>query len=368
MTTHDHILIASRRVIATSARRLSALAILISALGCSAVMHVGMEIVTDPVPPAPRAFEDLAYREGDGADPLKHRLDLFLPPEEVRGFPMLVFVHGGGFDSGDKDFTVGGVEVYANIGRFYAGRGIGVAVISYRLQPAVTWAEQLDDVARAVAFVVREAPGYGAGRALVLAGHSAGAWLVARLAVDDAMLGHHDLDHARIAGVVAVSGAGFDLEDEATWSMDADLAWSEAHFRLRQGDTDWQHSASVLPLIGDRPPPFLLLHTHDEWKSVARQNQLLRRALRQAGGEVTLVTIDGGSHARMVLRLARADTIDSGLVEDFVKNQAARQAGEHQAGLGYWGEMPRGNEVSDSAPSSVTSMSSSMRTPPTPPR
>ncbi len=295
-------------------------------LSCTAVMRVGMEIVTDEVPPAPRSFEDLAYRLDPDADQEKHRLDLFLPSGATPGFPMLVFVHGGGFDRGDKDHEVGGVLVYDNVGRFFAHRGIGVAVISYRLQPSVDWSAQLDDVARAVAWVHQSAPGYGASPTLVLAGHSAGAWLVARLAVDDAVRGEHGLGAETIDGVIAISGGGYDLADPPTWTLDADVdvKWFEARLRLGDDDRDWQRNASVIPLIDGDVPPFLLLHSRDEWASLARQNLLLRNALRAAGSEVSLVAIEGGSHARMVLRLAREETVDSGLVEDFVKNIDSR--------------------------------------------
>ena len=50
-----------------------------------------------------------------------------------------MFVHGGNWDSGDKNDRAGGADVYANIGRFDAARGLGVAVDNYRLQPAVAW-------------------------------------------------------------------------------------------------------------------------------------------------------------------------------------------------------------------------------------
>ncbi len=117
---------------------------------------------------------DLAYREDEGSDPVKHRLDLFLP--EGEGWPVLVFVHGGGWTAGDKSLRAGGADVYSNIGRFYAAQGFGTAVINYRLQPAVTWREQVDDVARAGAWVhanIAE-PG-GDPAAIFLIGPSAGA-------------------------------------------------------------------------------------------------------------------------------------------------------------------------------------------------
>ncbi|MDP3130995.1 MAG: alpha/beta hydrolase, partial [Bacillota bacterium] len=66
---------------------------------------------------------------------------------------MIIFVHGGNWDSGDKNYRAGGADVYANIGRFYAARGIGVAVINYRPQPVVAWPAQVDDVRAAVTWV-----------------------------------------------------------------------------------------------------------------------------------------------------------------------------------------------------------------------
>ena len=287
--------------------------------GCSTAKRVGMRMIHTPPPPAPRSFEDLAYRDDPRADAAKHRLDLFLPAEEAVGFPIMVFVHGGALDSGDKDFEVGGVEVYGDLGRYFAARGIGVATISYRLQPSVDWVAQADDVARAVGFVAAEAASYGAGDRLVLAGHSAGAWLAGRVALDPALRARHGLGVDAIDAVVGVSGVGFDMADELTWELDGDLALSERRFRLGPSDARWRRNASLVPLLehpdAPAPPPFLLIHTRDEWRSLARQNALLHAALQAAGARTTLIEVKGGSHARMVLRMSEpdrvADTIES---------------------------------------------------------
>src|SRR5438552_1583080 len=115
---------------------------------------------------------DMPYR--DGSEDRKHRLDLFLP--KGRGWPILIFIHGGGLSCGDKGLRVGDADVYGNIGRFYASQGIGVAVINYRLQPQVTWREQVEDVAHATAWVYSHLGEYGGNTSrLFIGGHSAGA-------------------------------------------------------------------------------------------------------------------------------------------------------------------------------------------------
>ncbi len=147
---------------------------------------------------------DLAYREDEGSDPVKHRLDLFLP--EGEGWPVLVFVHGGGWTAGDKSLRAGGADVYSNIGRFYAAQGFGTAVINYRLQPAVTWREQVDDVARAVAWVHANIAEHGGDPdAIFLIGHSAGAQLSTFVALDRRPLEKLGVSPDVLCGVVPVA-------------------------------------------------------------------------------------------------------------------------------------------------------------------
>jgi hypothetical protein len=62
---------------------------------------------------------DLAYWTGPEADREKNLLDLFVPKAPA-GWPVLVFIHGGGWTSGDKGLRAGGADIYGNIGRFYA--------------------------------------------------------------------------------------------------------------------------------------------------------------------------------------------------------------------------------------------------------
>ena len=62
------------------------------------------------------------------SDPnLANKLDLYLPKGK-QGFPILVFVHGGGYQKGDR-------KEGQTLGQVFAARGVGAAVISYRLYP-----------------------------------------------------------------------------------------------------------------------------------------------------------------------------------------------------------------------------------------
>lgn len=71
-----------------------------------------------------RAIKDLAYYEGKDADPVKHKLDLYLPRDH-KGFPVVLFVHGGAWQRGDKGSHLG---IYRGLATFLARHGIGVVV------------------------------------------------------------------------------------------------------------------------------------------------------------------------------------------------------------------------------------------------
>lgn len=107
----------------------------------------------------------------------RHRLDIYTP-EGVGPFPILVFVHGGGFLKGDK----GGEDDWtnANVGRMAAKRGFLGVVINYRLAPDNLWPSGAEDVVATVDWLKANAGVYGGDPAkIVLSGTSAGAVHVA---------------------------------------------------------------------------------------------------------------------------------------------------------------------------------------------
>ena len=126
---------------------------------------------------------DLPYVSGS-LNP-KQRLDVYVPKHPSAPFPMVVFVHGGFWIKGDKNYHQWLLGVYANIGLVFAHFGIGTAVISYRLGPEVGIADQLSDVSAAKHYVREHAHDWGANNRLFMMGHSAGAHIVTLLFLRD---------------------------------------------------------------------------------------------------------------------------------------------------------------------------------------
>ncbi len=245
---------------------------------------------------------DVPYRTDDGAQPDKHRLDLFLP--RGSGWPMLAFVHGGSLEKGDTAYELAGHDIYRNIGRFYSARGIGVALINYRLQPDVNWVDQAGDVATAVAWLAPRLEELGSDGRFFLSGHSAGSWLVGHVALDRALQARYGVDPRAITEVISISGSGFDLTDELTWELFGRESVWQRRFSIEPGDPHWKERASIIPHLEPDSPPFLLLYSSDEWPALIRQNRLMCEALAATEAGCRIEAIEGSGHRRMVLAMS----------------------------------------------------------------
>lgn len=258
---------------------------------------------------------------GDASEPAQ-RLNLFLPTGT--GWPIVVFVHGGRWDEGSRDLTVGGADIYNNIGRYLATQGIGTAVIGYRLVPSVTWQAQAADVAAAAQWVGAHIGDYGGdARCIFLMGHSAGAQLAVRSALDPAARGSAGEPILPICGVIGVSGAGYDMDDQRTYDLGNDPRFYEQRFG---GTPGWRQDASPIRFVRaprvTALPPFLLIHAGGDTAALKHQSQWLHETLISAGAESALTVVPGESHTRIVLTLSRADKVAGSAIVDFVRRHA----------------------------------------------
>ena len=310
------------------------LTIAVSAMtgGCTVAYWVGMPFVYDGAHPNGHVqYLDERYFDGPTDDDAKNRLDLFFPPGE--GWPLVVFVHGGGLNAGDKGQRIGGKDFYRNVGRHYVEQGVGAAVVNYRLLPGVHWRTQLRDVAHAIRYA-RERAGEEGGEEsrLFLLGYSAGAQLVVRAALDEAILADVNLSPADVCGVVAVSGAGYDMEDRQTYKLGAQFEYLEERFGVVDGSGTWPRDASVLQFVTPDAPPFLVIYGGNEFRFLKRQSELLVSRLKAADVAVDTLIDPGQSHGLMALALSKQHRLTGSAPIAFIE-QTSCGVGSGVAGL-----------------------------------
>jgi pimeloyl-ACP methyl ester carboxylesterase len=151
--------------------------------------------------------ENIHYKTGDNLEPYEKErclLDLYLP-EKVNGFPIMVWFHGGSLKRLGKDDAA-----TKALAKRFAGEGVGVAVVNYRLSPLAKYPAYIKDAAAAVAWV-RENIGRQGGNpeAVFIAGHSAGGYLSLMLALVPEYLQECRVNHMSIAGIISIGGQTF---------------------------------------------------------------------------------------------------------------------------------------------------------------
>lgn len=221
---------------------------------------------------------------GYGPDP-RQRMDW--TPMEGRRAPLVLFIHGGAWSFGDK-------RIAAHVMTHFHGLGYAVASINYRLIPDVTVTQQAEDVALALAFLMR-IRNVDPDR-VILIGHSAGAHLAALVGTDPRYLAAHRLSPSAIAGIVLLDGAGYDVPRQIDA---AGPLLRRIYLRAFGRDAAMQRALSP---IGHRAAPnagaFLILHVASRRDSRA-QSESLGAALRTAGTPATVEAVDG-THSSIV--------------------------------------------------------------------
>jgi len=110
----------------------------------------------------------------------RQTLNLILPKNKKgdKKLPLLVYIHGGGWQAGDKERGAG------HLGRYVASGEYAAASINYRLTNEARWPSQLDDCKAAIRWLKKNAAKYGYDPEKIgVLGHSAGGHLVAMLGV-----------------------------------------------------------------------------------------------------------------------------------------------------------------------------------------
>lgn len=228
-----------------------------------------------------KVIADLPYHDGAEADPAKQKLNLFLP-EGLTDFPVVMFIHGGAWSSGDR-------RLYFGLGQNFARNGIGAVLISYRLSPKVHHPAHIEDVARAFAWTHTHIGEYG-GRPdeIFVTGQSAGGHLAALLATNDRYLRPFKLSAQSIKGVMPISGV---------------YVFRTNRFeRVLGSDPGAAESASPLRHVTGKEPPFLIMYADGDFPTCDTMSRDLCNALRARNVEAELKEIPGRNHLSIIAR------------------------------------------------------------------
>ena len=203
------------------------------------------------------------------------KLDIYYP-EGAKDSQVLIWFHGGGLNSGNKQFPWG-----------FQGKNICLVSVNYRLAPRAKAPDYIVDAAEAVAWVFKNIEKYGgSAKRINISGHSAGGYLTLILCLDKSYLSRYGIDADDVEGYYPISGETI------------------THFTIREE----MGIPFLTPYIDQYAPIFhsrklgtkLVLFTGDrrlELPARCEENMYLKDALERDGNEhIPMYEFEGFTH------------------------------------------------------------------------
>lgn len=247
----------------------------------------------EPIRPA---HADVEYKQkSTSGRPLT--LDVYHPAGDAssRGWPAVVWIHGGAWLGGDKHLGL----------PYVLEEGIAVVAIRYRLSGEAIWPAQIEDCKAAIRFLRAHASDYQLDpRRLAVAGASAGGHLAAVVGTtgNDRRFDVGDfLEHSsRVVAVVdlfgptnvlAMIGQPSSIDHAAANAPEALLLGGAI-----QTKPEMVRSADPMTYIDAGTPPMLIIHGVKDNIVPIHQSELLHEALREAKVSSELIKLENGGH------------------------------------------------------------------------
>ncbi len=221
---------------------------------------------------------DLSYGDHE-----RHRLDIYEPAEITE---IIVFVHGGGWETGSK-------EMHRFIGRSWARNDFIVVLPNYRLVPEAHYPDQVQDVVRALAWLQRNYE--KSDGSLYLAGHSAGAHLASLVGFSKRWLSEAELETENIAGFILMAG------------VYQFYPYEKADERVKQfigGRRYWEEAQPINYLDEDLSPVFIA-HGSSDREVLPEQSFQLGEKLTKHDVKNELIVEEGAGHLELLLGTSR---------------------------------------------------------------
>jgi acetyl esterase/lipase len=217
-------------------------------------------------------------------------LDIYRP-EAGDGHPVVVYVYGGSWNSGNK-------ELYSLAAQRLLPEDIVLVVPDYTTYPAAGYPKQSEEIAAALAWTLKNIREFGGDPdRVILAAQSAGAQIAALALFDPRYLAAHGHRAAEVRGFIGISGV-YDMETQL--AFERKLRRQEQYVANVIGGHHNAAAASPLTFAGPQVPPSLLIHGDADNTVPLEMSQNLHARLTAEGAECDLVIYPGGGHSAIL--------------------------------------------------------------------
>jgi acetyl esterase/lipase len=241
-----------------------------------------------------KVFRDIQYSNVDG----RLKLDIYEPEKFTGKLPVIVMIHGGGWNSADKG-------AWSFFGTDFAPRGYAVVCINYRYIAQALFPAQIIDCKTAVRWLRAHADDYHLDKNRVAAGgHSAGGHLSALLGVSKGVQAFETTEWAGerddVQAVIDMAGpldfiAGPETRGfEAFWNDPNPM--SELIGGPIKANPEKAKCASPSTYVSKKSAPFIMFYGEKDTYIPHQQASAMFNALKRAGVYAELHILHGEGH------------------------------------------------------------------------
>ena len=215
------------------------------------------------------------------------RLDLYLPPASGQPTPVVINIHGGGWNKGTK-------ESQSGFNGFFR-KGWAVANVEYRLSQQAPAPAAVEDVRCALIYLINNAKRLHIDPAkIVIMGGSAGGHLalMGGLLENDHRFDTNCPTKSTVKVLAIIDKYG--ITDVGAWPSKSAGQWLGPHAR----DTKFEQSVSPLYQVKRTSPPTFIVHGDADPTVPYAQSVALHKKLLEMGVKTEFMTVPGGQHGK----------------------------------------------------------------------
>ena len=219
-------------------------------------------------------LEETIYEVAYGVEPLQ-KLDIYLPASRTTETKLLIFIHGGNWNGGDK-------SDYAIVLSDLQHKGFAIANVNYRLANAaagILYDDLAADIRSALDFLISKSNGFVySPTKIIIAGHSAGGHLALFTAY------HNNADNA-IKAVLSLAGPTDVTDDYFLTNTELNGFVENLTGTTYLDDTSTWIEVSPVTHVTASSVPTLLQYCGLDFTVPSSQGEILNNVLNIAGVE-----------------------------------------------------------------------------------
>lgn len=243
-----------------------------------------------PLPTGFTAQLDVVYTKVNGWE---GKVDIYLPPKTHQPSPLIINIHGGGWNHGVKESQTG-----FNI---FFKAGFAVANIEYRLTGQATAPAAIEDTRCALIYLIKNATALHIDvNKIIIMGGSAGG----HLALMGGLLGNNHLFDTNCPGVENIKVAAiidkYGITDVWDWAYGKNITSKSATNWMGDKAKDETFGRSVSPTnyLSKNSPPIFIVHGNADPTVPYQQSVALYKKLQELGVGSQFITVPGGGHGK----------------------------------------------------------------------